>query len=126
MKSSLHPYIVSREYAFDNEYAPKFAYGKVYMLKDACGISGRRLFSSFVNSFILGLNLTIFQISVHLTTFTVHVAVFPPIVTVIVVVPAFRAVIRPSEDTDAIADDLAEYLVEVLVAFSGFMAGMSW
>jgi len=44
-------------------------------------------------------------------TLTLHVTDFPSTVTVITVVPAFRAVIRPSDDTAAIDGVLAVYLV---------------
>ena len=62
----------------------------------------------------------------HLTTVTVHVTVLPSTLTVIVVEPALRAVIKPVDDTDAIVPDLVEYAALVLVASSGFIIGSSW
>jgi len=45
--------------------------------------------------------------------------------TVIVVVPVLRAVIKPVSETDAIVADLVEYVAVVIVALWGFTVGAS-
>ena len=61
----------------------------------------------------------------YLVTTTVQFTVFPSIVTVIVVVPAMRAVMRPEDETVAILVDLLENLALVFVASAGVTVGIS-
>jgi len=60
-----------------------------------------------------------------LTTLTEHETDLPSTVTVIVVVPAFRAVTSPADETDAVVADLDEYLAVIFVAFAGLTIGVS-
>ena len=60
------------------------------------------------------------------TTVTLQVTDLPSTLTVIFVVPALRAVIKPEEETDAIVPEPEEYVAFVVVASSGETIGSSW
>ena len=59
------------------------------------------------------------------TTVTLQVTDFPSTLTVIFVVPALRAVIKPDEETDAIVPEPEENVAFVAVASSGDIIGCS-
>ena len=59
-------------------------------------------------------------------TLTLHVTAFPSTLTVIIVEPAFKAVIKPSGVTVAMDGDCEVYMMPVPVASDGVKTGLSW